>query len=219
MTDFTAAREAMVDCQVRPSDVTKYPIIAALLEIQRERFVPQDKEEVAYAGEHLDLGNGRWLLDPRTFAKMLDAVNIGSDDLVLDIGSGLGYSTMVLSRMAQAVVGVEQDQEMATLAESNLADCEADNAAVVHGPLTNGHSKHAPYDIIVIEGAVETIPAALADQLKEGGRIAAILNDGVLGQCKIGFKTNGQISWREMFDATAPLLPGFEKTVEFSFAS
>lgn len=218
MSEYTAARTAMVDCQVRPSDVTKYPIIDALLTIKRETFVPKNKASVAYAGEHISLGAGRYLLDARTFGKLLDAVNIQPDDMVLDIGCGMGYSAAVIATMASVVVGVESDEDLAEQAAKNLIDQDIDNALVIHGDLASGHKKHAPYDVVIFEGSIETLPASIADQVKEGGRLAAIfMNDGV-GQCRIGHKSGDTISWKNAFDATAPMIPGFEQEQPFTFA-
>ena len=134
----------MVDTQVRPSDVTKFPIIEAMLTVQRENFVPTDRREAAYAGEHVSLGAGRVVLDPRTLAKMLDAADIGPDEMVLDIGSGLGYSAAVAARMAEAVIAVEDDETMAADAQSVLIEQGADNVVVHHGPLTDGAAQHGP---------------------------------------------------------------------------
>ncbi len=215
MSDYAARRTMMVDTQVRPSDVTKFPIIDAMLTVPRERFVPDTQRETAYMGEHVRLVGGRVVLDPRTFAKMLDALDIQRDELALDLGSGLGYSAAVLARLAEAVVAVEEDADMASDAEAALMETDADNAAVVTGPLADGAPKHGPYDVILVEGGVETLPDALEGQLKEGGRIACIFMDGNLGQCRIGLKVDGQVSWRLAFDASAPVLPGFERRHEF----
>jgi protein-L-isoaspartate(D-aspartate) O-methyltransferase len=218
MNDYKAARIAMVDCQVRPSDVTKYPIIEALLHVPREEYVPTGKRGVAYAGEHLVLSESRVLLDARTFAKMLDAVNIQPDELVLDLGCGLGYSTAVIAHLAEAVVAVEEDAALAAEASTILTDQAADNAFVVEAPLSLGAPKHGPYDVIVLQGAVQQMPATILDQLKDGGRIVALFHEEPLGQCRIGYKLGSHVDWRVEFEATAPVLPGFEKTAEFSFA-
>jgi len=207
----------MVDCQVRPSDVTKYPIIAALLDVPREAFVPADKRDVAYAGEHIMLENGRVVMDPRVLSKMLDFLDISPDELVLDLGAGLGYSTAVIAKMAEAVVAVEEDADMAAEAEASFADHSVDNAAMVTGPIAEGAPKHGPYDVISVNGAIEEMPAAILDQLKLGGRICAIFMDGPAGRCCLGVKTDSGVSWRRAFDATAPVLPGFEKQSEFVF--
>ncbi|MCT8330371.1 protein-L-isoaspartate O-methyltransferase family protein [Albidovulum sediminis] len=216
MTDFAARRTMMVDNQVRPNDVTKFPIIEAMLAIPREVFVPGAKREAAYVGENLDLGGGRVMLEPRTLAKMLDALDIGPGDLVLDIGCGLGYSSAVMSRMAEAVVAVEEDAGLAGQAEALLAAEGCDNAAVIEAPLSAGSAKHGPYDVIAIQGAAETVPQALLDQLKEGGRIGAIFMEGALGVCRIGHKIDGRVNWRFAFNAAAPVLPGFEAAHGFT---
>ncbi|WP_298857781.1 protein-L-isoaspartate O-methyltransferase [uncultured Sulfitobacter sp.] len=217
MTDFSKRRTMMVDTQVRPSDVTKFPIIDAMLTVARENFVPTAQREAAYIGENLNLGQGRVLLEPRSLAKMLDALAIDGDELVLDVGCALGYSTAVIARMAQAVVGVEQDEDMAREAQDALVAAGADNAVVHEGPLVEGAPQHGPYDVIVVQGGVADVPAALVDQLKEGGRIAAMFMSGPLGEVRVGYKRAGKISWRLAFNATAPILPGFEKEMTFDF--
>ncbi len=216
MTDYAKARLMMVDTQVRPSDVTKFPIIDALLNVRREVFVPSTKMSVAYAGENLDLGEGRELLDPRCFAKMLDALDVQPDELVLDLGCGFGYSSAILARLAEAVIAVEDVESMAQEAEVLLGEQGADNVAVMHGPLAEGAAQHGPYDVIVVQGAIAALPGALADQLKDGGRVAAIFAEGALGECRIGYKRNGTISWRMAFNAGAKLLPGFAQETAFA---
>ncbi len=209
MTDFAARRTMMVDTQVRPSDVTKYPIIEAMLTIPREAFVPADKREAAYVGEHVGLGGGRVVIDPRTLAKMLDALDVQPTETVLDLGCGLGYSTAVIARMAEAVVAVEEDEAMAAEAQRILSSHGADNAAVVTGKLAQGAAKSGPYDVIVLQGAIEQLPEAIAAQLKEGGRVAALFMEGNLGVLRVGYKIDGRITWRQAFNASAPVLPGF----------
>lgn len=216
MADTAALRTMMVDTQVRPSDVTKFPIIDALLHVPRHLYVPEDKADLAYVGTHLDLAPGRVVLEPRGFAKMLEALDIGPGDLVLDLGCGLGYSTAVLAQLAEAVVGVEEDADLAEDAEARLGEQGVDNAAVIQAPLRDGSPKHGPYDVICVQGAVEEMPGALLDQLKEGGQIAAIFMAGALGECRVGVKIDGRVSWRMAFNATAPVLPGFTAAPSFA---
>jgi len=206
----------MVDCQVRPSDVTKFPIIDSMLRVPREGFVPASKREVAYAGAHVDLGDGRVVLDPRSLAKMLDFLDIGPEELVLNIGCGLGYESAVIAHMAEAVIAVEEDEHLAAEAEANLLANSADNVVVITGALAEGAAKHGPYDVVVFNGGVETISDAVLAQVKDGGRIAAIFMDGQAGQCRVGLKTGVHVAWRNAFDATAPVLPGMEKVLEFT---
>lgn len=215
MTEFSARRVMMVDTQVRPSDVTKFPIIEAMLAVPREAYVPAALREAAYMGENIELAPGRVILEARSFAKLLDALDVRQDEMVLDIGCGLGYSTAVVARMAEAVIAVEEDESLAAAAERTLAAQGVDNVAVVIGPLSAGAPKHAPYDVIVLQGAAQTIPQAVLDQLKEGGRIGALFMEGALGVARVGYKSNGQISWRFSFNASAPVLPGFTTARSF----
>ncbi|SDN44845.1 protein-L-isoaspartate(D-aspartate) O-methyltransferase [Lutimaribacter pacificus] len=216
MTDFATRRTIMVDTQIRPNDVTKFPVIDAMLAVPREDFVPADRRETAYIGENVDLGHGRVVLEPRTLAKMLDVLDIQSDELVLDIGAGFGYSSAVISRLAEAVVAVEQDEALAAEAQTALSEAEADNVIVHRGPLANGAAQHGPYDVIVLQGAVAHLPRAITDQLKDGGRIACLFDEGPLGVVRIGYKVDGVVTWRHAFNASAPVLPGFERHAAFA---
>lgn len=215
MPDFAKRRLMMVDTQVRPSDVTRYPIIDAMLAVPREIYVPIDRIEAAYMGENLTLGPDRVLLEPRTLAKMLDALALGPQDLVLDIGAGLGYGAAVMARMVAAVVAVEEDPAMAAEAERTLAAEAVHTVAVVQGPLAEGAPQHGPYDAVIIEGAVEQIGDAILAQIKDGGRIAALFAEGPLGAVRIGYKNGDNVTWRFDFNAGAPVLPGFRKSVQF----
>ena len=206
----------MVDTQVRPSDVTKFPIIDAMLSVPREAFVPSTMREAAYVGENLDIGGGRVLLEPRTLAKMLDVLDIKPTEVILDIAPGLGYSTAVLAHMAEFVIGVEDDESRAEEAQSILSEQGIDNAAIIAGALTEGAAKSGPYDVIILQGAVEVLPDSLLAQLKDGGRIVSIFAEGDLGVVRIGYKMEQRINWRMAFNAGAPVLTGFAKKAEFA---
>ena len=216
MTDFAARRVMMVDTQVRPSDVTKFPIIAAMLAVPREVFVPVGLREAAYVGDNVDLGAGRVVLDARVLAKLLDALDILPREMVLDIGCGLGYSSAIIARLAEAVVAVEQDPAMAAEAQARLLGEAVDNVAVIAGPLAKGSAKHGPYDVVILQGGVEAVPPEILAQIKEGGRIAAVFMAGPLGIAKIGYKSGSDVTWRFAFNASLPVLPGFAAAREFS---
>ena len=215
MTDYKTRRKIMVDTQIRPSDVTKFPIIDAFLSVPREKFVPDGKREAAYIGENFQIGQSRIILEPRTLAKLLDALDIHKDELVLDIGSGLGYSSAIISLMAEVVIAVEDDSSLVSEAEEILSEIGVDNVVVQIGKLEDGAPEHGPYDVIILQGGVGEIPGSLLNQLKNGGRIGAIFIEEGLGTAKIGFKLNNKITWRYSFNAAAPILSGFSKQKDF----
>lgn len=216
MTDYKTRRTMMVDTQVRPSDVTKFPIIDAMLAIPREAYVPDSKREAAYVGENLALDTDRVMLEPRTLAKMLEVLDVQPEHVALDVACGLGYSTAILARLCDFVVGVEDDETRTQEAQSILSGNSIDNAAVVTGDLAQGAAKSGPYDIIIVQGGVSEVPEGLLAQLREGGRIACIFAEGTLGVVRIGHKIDGIVNWRFAFNASAPVLRGFEKRAAFS---
>jgi len=216
MSDFAARRQMMVDTQVRPSDVTKFPIIEAMLAIPRENFVPSAMVEAAYVGETLEIAPGRVLLEPRTLTKMLDALDLRANELVLDLAAGLGYSSAVMAQLAEAVIAVEPIESLADDAEAALESIGASNVVVERLPLAGGAPRHGPYDVIAVQGGIEVFPDALTDQMKEGGRVAAIFMDNALGVVRIGVKRQGVIRWRDAFNAAAPVLEGFAKERVFA---
>lgn len=217
MADFAQRRVTMVDTQVRPSDVTKFPVLDAMLSVPREVYAPDAARDTAYADGPMALGGGRQLLDPRATAKLLQALEPTPSDLVLELGASTGYTTALLAHMAEAVVAIEEDEDLARDAEAALSEQGVDNAALIKGPLAEGSAKHGPFDAIAILGGVQDIPSAIIDQLKEGGHIVAIFMDGALGEARIGVKSGGRMSWRMVFNATAPVLPGFARAPSFAF--
>ena len=209
-------RQIMVDTQIRPSDVTKFPIIDAFLSVPREKFVPDGKREAAYIGENLQIGQSRVILDPRTLAKLLESLDVQKDELVLDIGTGLGYSSAIISLLAEVVIAVEEDSSLASESEEILSEIGADNVVVQVSKLKDGAPEHGPYDVIILQGGVEKIPGSILKQLKNGGRVGAIFIEEGLGTAKIGFKLHDKINWRYSFNAAAPILKGFFKQKDFA---
>jgi protein-L-isoaspartate(D-aspartate) O-methyltransferase len=217
MADYAALRFNMVEAQVRTNDVTETRIHDAMREVPRERFVPTARRALAYADVPVEVANGRYMLDPRSFAKMLQLADFAGTENVLDVACGTGYSTVVLARLAKHVVGLEQDADLVRIASDLVPQLGAINATVVQGGLTEGFAGKAPYDVIMINGAIEQVPESLTRQLTEGGRLVAIVQDGPRGRGQIFVREHGGISGRAAFEATVPALTGFRKVVGFVF--
>ena len=214
MTDFAVARRMMVDGQVRTSDVTDLRIIAAMLELPRERFVADPALACLDADVPVAAGNARRLLKPMVLAKMVQAADVSADDRVLDVGCASGYSSALLARLAGQVVALEEDPALVGLAVANLG---VGNVTVVTGPLPQGWPSLASYDIIFVNGAIEIVPDLLCRQLKEGGRLIAVARRHAVGKATLYRCVNGEVSGWPIFDASAALLPGFAATPAFVF--
>ena len=218
MTDYAAARLAMVNSQIRPSDVTDHRIQDAMAEIPREHFVPKSKLAKAYSDAEIELADGRVMLTPVDLAKLIQAAGVRSDDIVLDIAFGRGYSTAVLARLAETVVGLEQEGAgFAAKAGERLAEIGADNAVTVEGDLKKGVPEQGPFDVIFVNGAVSKLPQTWLEQLSEGGRLAVIERDGSVGRARIYTKARGHVGERAVFDTAPPYLGGFEPEGGFVF--
>ena len=216
MAEFAAQRQCMVDSQLRTNKVVDEDLIAALLALPRERFVPDRLAPVAYVDEDLPLADGRFLMEPMVFARLVQLLAVSPSDIVLDIGCGPGYSSAVLSRLCSTVVALECDAGLAETARRNLARSDIDNVIVVDGPLAEGYPDQAPYNAILLGGAVPEIGTALTDQLAGGGRLAAVVADGDSpGRATCAARGARGVSTRLAFDANTPPLPGFETTERF----
>lgn len=217
MPDYAAARATMVESQVRTNDVTDVRVQNALRDVARERFLPAAKRSIAYADAAIEVVPGRYLLDPRNFARLLQLAQVAPSDNVLDIGCATGYSTVVLARLAGSVVGLEQDADLVRMASEMVPASGATNATVAQGSLSAGHRAKAPYNIIFLNGSVERIPEWLLGQLADGGRLVAILQTGAQGMAHLFERTNTHIGSRSAFDASAPKLAGFGQPTGFVF--
>jgi len=215
MSEYAAQRLNMVEGQVRANDVTDKRIQDAMASLPRERFVPSRLRSVAYMDNCLEIVRGRWLLDPRCFAKLAHLAGVESSDHVLEVGCASGYSTAVLAHLAKTVVALEEDAELVHIAVEALQGVP--NAAVVQGRLADGFSRRAPYDVIFVNGALESRPDVLLRQLKNGGRLVAVIREGGRGQAHLFVNSGGVFSDRVAFDAQVPVLPGFEKAPGFVF--
>ena len=222
MTDFAAAREFMVQGQVRINDVTEPRLTSAMLDVPRERFVPAALANLAYLDRDLPVtapgaGAPRCLLKPLVLAKLIQAATVGPDERVLDVGCATGYGTALLAHLAGAVVALEESPDLAGDAERNLAGVGLANVTVVRGPLSEGWAAQAPYDVILVEGRCETVPGALLAQLGEGGRLVCVHGQGTAAKGMIYRQVKGDVSAWPLFDAAAPLLPGFAEPPAFVF--
>ena len=218
MYDYAKARLAMVNSQIRPSDVTDHRIQDAMGEIPRELFLPISQLSKAYADAEVALNDERAMLRPREFAKLVQAAKVKAGDVVLDIGCARGYSTAVLSRLAETVIGLEDAQsKLAAKTSDRLSKVGADNAVVVEGELAAGVPGQGPFDVIIVNGAVAAPAPAWIEQLAEHGRLAVIERDGVIGRAKIYTKAGGHVGERAVFDSAPPFLPGFEPETGFVF--
>ena len=215
--DFAELRARMVDSQLRTTDVTEPAILDAMGALPRELFVDEKRRSLAYLDEDLQIAPGRYLMEPSPLAKLLQLAGILSTDRVLDVGTGTGYSAAVLSRLAASVVALESDQSLAARARDSLSRAGAANVEVVVGALPAGHPAGAPYDVIVLQGAVETLPDSLTAQLGNGGRLVVVEGRGNAGIAKVYLNSGGIITGRRAFNAALKPLPGFERTPAFEF--
>jgi protein-L-isoaspartate(D-aspartate) O-methyltransferase len=216
--DYRAARHSMVESQLRTNRVTDPALIAALESVPRELFVPKQMAGGAYIDGIIPIGNRRALMEPMVFGRLVQGASVTSTDVVLDIGCASGYSAAVLSPLASTVVALESDSELAGRASAALASLKVDNVAVVTGTLSDGDAAHGPYDAIIVEGQIPSVPPGLLDQLADGGRLVAVVDDGEgLGRATLFIRNGATISHRVLFDAVAPRLPSFVAPAKFTF--
>jgi protein-L-isoaspartate(D-aspartate) O-methyltransferase len=216
MLDYSVARENMIESQVRPNGITDRRLIDAMAAVPREQFVPAHLKPLAYMDEDIALAGGeagsrRYLLEPMAYARMVQAARIDPGDLVLDIGTGSGYSAAVLSHLAQMVVAVESDAGLAKVANENLLRLEVANVALVEAPLKAGYAAEGPYDAIIINGRVEEVPGTLLDQLADGGRLVAVVGATEVARARVFTRSGNQIAERDVFDASIPALSEFDR--------
>lgn len=210
-------RRAMLDGQILPNRVTSKKIISAMGEIARENYVPSSYQDVAYTDATLPLGHGRYMLEPMVFARLVEAADIASSDVILDVACGTGYSSAVLSKLGEVVVGLECLDDFVVQANKNLEGQGADNAVVLKGKLAEGVKKQGPFDVIFINGGVEVLPIKLIEQLAEGGRLVTIYVEDGVGHGYQLTRVNGEVCGHNLFDAQAPVLPEFSKLKDFAF--
>ena len=214
--DFTALRNRMVDNQLRTTDVTNHAVLSAFLSVPREIFVPAAKQELSYLDTDVDLGNGRYVMEPSPLAKLIQLAEIKNSDVVLVIGTGTGYGAAIVGQLAKSVIAIEEDAGLAAEAGRTLAAVGARNVEVMTGELIGGAKSKAPFDVIIIEGAVDTVPESLTAQLAEGGRLVAVEGVNLTGVARVHVKSGNSVSARRGFNLAIKPLAAFRAVPAFS---
>jgi protein-L-isoaspartate(D-aspartate) O-methyltransferase len=223
MLDFAQARRMMVDGQLRTFDVNDLPLLSAMDDIPRERFVPDDRVAFAYIDQDIPVSDGlgvperRFMLAPMVLARLIQALDIRSGDKVLDVACGLGYSSAVLARLGASVVALEASEALAKAARARLSQVGVSNVRVAAGPLEKGFPEAAPYNVILINGAVDVRPQGLLEQLAEGGCLACVEGRGRAARAKLYVRSGDSFGARSLFDAATPLLMAFRTEPGFAF--
>lgn len=213
--NYAVARQHMVDSQIRTNKVTDERLIEAIRTLPRERFVPEQLRARSYVDDDIEVVAGRFLMEPMVTARLIQAADVKSTDMALVVGAATGYAAALLAKLANTVVALEADAALVQLASAAFAELAIDNAAIVEGALTAGCIKHAPYDVIYLDGAVEQVPQPLIDQLGEGGRMVGVMSERGMGRAMLWVKAGGTLSKRILFDANVAPLPGFNIAARF----
>jgi len=218
MPDYTAMRQNMVDGQVLPNQIKHKALIGALADTPREVFVEGDQKGYVYSDRDIQLGAERFLISVRVFAGLVEGLSPSTEDVALDVGCGTGYGTVILSKLCGMVVGIEDDSGLVGRASALLTELEVDNAVAVQGPLGGGFQKEAPYNVILVEGALPQVPQKIVEQLANGGRMAVVLNKGRgLYEAILITRVRDSFGSRVLFNSAVPSLPGFSATSVFAF--
>jgi protein-L-isoaspartate(D-aspartate) O-methyltransferase len=208
MTDFALARAKMIESQVRPNGITDNRIIQAMASLPREIFVPESRRSLAYMDEDIDIGAGRSLMEPMVLAKLVQLAEVEADDHLLVVGCGSGYATALLAALAKTVIAIDEDQAFVDEAIANLARLNISNVQVHKTAHAGGWSAGKPYDAILIDGRVPTVPEGLLQQLRDGGRLVAVVGDNDVATATAFNCHDGAISSWPAFEASVGLLPG-----------
>jgi protein-L-isoaspartate(D-aspartate) O-methyltransferase len=223
MVDFTLQRTNMVESQVRPSDITDRRIIRAMLDVARERFCPVSSSATAYMDLDVKVSDAkpgepaRYLTATRVLAKLIQGLDLSESDHVLHVGAATGYGSVILARLAAKVTALEADAAFAAPLVQYVNEFGLKSVVPVTGPLASGHAGGAPYDAILVDGAVADMPQALFDQLRDGGRLVAVIGTGRVGRITRWERRGTAVDARVLGDAGAPALPGFDRAAAFVF--
>jgi len=218
-TSYEFARQMMVDCQIRPSKVTSQPVLDAFSTVPREAFVGKNHRAIAYVDEDLQLPGGRCLMEPMVFARLVQALDVDKFSNVLVIAAGSGYGSAILAQLAGSVIAVEARAPLVEKAQEILVAQGVDNAVVIKSRLVDGYPAEGPYDRILIEGAVESVPESLLAQLTPAGKLVAVFrpHGAPIGLASVWMRSGKHFDRKSLFDARVPNLDEFNKKTEFVF--
>ena len=217
--DFKIARKNMVENQIRANKVTSLNVINAFLDVPREKFVPDALQEISYVDEDIQLSRNRFMMKPMILARLFQSLNLKGNENILHVGSNSGYGSAILSRMCSSVISLESDKKLFETSIHTFSNMGFDNVVPLHGSMENGVEKEAPFDIIFIEGSIETEPKSLFGQLNENGKLIAIIRPAniKIGKAKLFFKISNEIGIENLFDAQVSKLSIFKSKTKFSF--
>ena len=217
--DFKIARKNMVENQIRANKVTSLNVINAFLDVPREKFVPDALQEISYVDEDIQLSRNRFMMKPMILARLFQSLNLKGNENILHVGSNSGYGSAILSRMCSSVISLESDKKLFETSIQTFSTMGFDNVVPLHGSMENGVEKEAPFDIIFIEGSIETEPKSLFGQLNENGKLIAIIRPAniKIGKAKLFFKISNEIGLENLFDAQVSKLSIFKSKTKFSF--
>ena len=217
--DFKIARKNMVENQIRANKVTSLNVINAFLDVPREKFVPDALQEISYVDEDIKLSKDRFMMKPMILARLFQSLNLKGNENILHVGSNSGYGSAILSRMCSSVISLESDKKLFETSIHTFSNMGFDNVVPLHGSMENGVEKEAPFDIIFIEGSIETEPKSLFGQLNENGKLIAIIRPAniKIGKAKLFFKISNEIGLENLFDAQVSKLSIFKSKTKFSF--
>jgi protein-L-isoaspartate(D-aspartate) O-methyltransferase len=215
MSDFTANRRAMIDSQLRTNGIMSPAVIAAMGTLPREKFVPDSLQSIAYMDRSIPLGQGRHLNPPLSAGLILEHAAIKKGERILLIGAGTGYLATLIAGQGAQIVATEESADLLAQAQYNLAG--QSDVTLIAAPLASGAAEYGPYSLVIIDGAIETLPQAIVDQLEEGGRIISGVAEGAVRRLASGIKRGGSVALRPFADTEIAVLPGFAHAKEFVF--
>ncbi|HAK62270.1 MAG TPA: protein-L-isoaspartate O-methyltransferase [Alphaproteobacteria bacterium] len=217
MMDYAAARQNMVESQLRPAGISEATLLRAAAEIPREIFLEPEVRSTAYSEAAVCIAPGRFMLSPLSACWLLQGASIGQNEVVLVVGAGDGYMAALAAKLASTVIGLECDSALAARAALLFTQLGLDNIAMIEGELAAGDARQAPFDVIIVNGAVEAGLDPLTAQLSDGGRLVCVENENGAGQARLYRRDGDSVSSRPIRNISAPLLTGFAKAKAFSF--